>query len=174
MAGRATERSARMLFQVGDSCSRVAVVSLPLRAAVHCVTASLVFQQDRRSKVALHEEGSRQSWTHRHAVSLHTSDFRTAAALHSSDAQTLLCKQVSSWSVSPTPSLFVPPGEIFLNIFCSFRRSKYDILMEKVSKYLQHCPGQLTSFMVLRECLVSISLSLCFSQCVCLSIREDV
>uniref|UniRef100_A0A671TTZ8 Ral transcription factor IIIC subunit 1 n=1 Tax=Sparus aurata TaxID=8175 RepID=A0A671TTZ8_SPAAU len=42
---------------------------------------------------------------------------------------------------------------LMLKRFYVNRRSKYDILMEKVSKYLQHCPGQLTSFMVLRECL---------------------
>lgn len=103
--------------RLARSCSAVLLL---LRAAVHCVTATIVFQQDRRSKVALHEEGSRQTWTHRHAVSLHTSDFRTAAALHSSDAQTLLCKQVCSWSGSSLSALLTSFLSLLEKYFSTF------------------------------------------------------
>ena len=44
-----------------------------------------------------------------------------------------------------------------LKPFCSFRRTKYDILMEYVSNHLQQSPGQIATLMALREQLVSIS-----------------
>lgn len=54
----------------------------------------------------------------------------------------------------PPLSLHVPPLTDFL---WPFRRSKYDILMEHVSNFLQRSPGQVSSIITLKEQLVSLS-----------------
>lgn len=51
-------------------------------------------------------------------------------------------------------SLHVSP---LTDFFWSFRRSKYDILMEHVSNLLQQSPGQVSSIITLKEQLVSLS-----------------
>ena len=48
-----------------------------------------------------------------------------------------------------------------LKLFFSFRKSKYDILMENVSNILQLSPDQMITMMALREQLVSVSVSVC-------------
>lgn len=63
-------------------------------------------------------------------------------------------------------SLCLSLGEIPLNPFCSFRRSKYDILMEYVSNLLQQSPGQFATLISLKEQLVSISLRVSVGLCV--------
>lgn len=53
---------------------------------------------------------------------------------------------------------------LLLNLW-SFRRSKYDILMEHVSNVLQRSPGQVTSVITLKEQLVILPIHESLSHC---------
>lgn len=50
-----------------------------------------------------------------------------------------------------------PLDWLLSQLFLAFRRSKYDILMEYVSNFLQRSPGQVTSIITLKAQLVSLS-----------------
>lgn len=50
-----------------------------------------------------------------------------------------------------------PPDWLLSQLFLAFRRSKYDILMEYVSNFLQRSPGQVASIITLKAQLVSLS-----------------
>lgn len=53
-------------------------------------------------------------------------------------------------------------------LFWSFRRSKYDILMEHVSNFLQRSPGQVTSIITLKAQLVILFIDVWYSVFLCI------